>query len=180
MRQSFRSFFFISSSCFSAAASRVHLRLQQLVPQVHPGTLPARGLQVAPRLLRTPVGARLGSVQLGLAQLGLHLRHVALGEGQFVLLRGALALEHVHALPVLRREPLGHLHRLLILDLGGEAATPLGVGEALALRRERGLGARQRLVHLLHRDPGLDHRLTHLPRQVPQVAGGRRGVQRGP
>ena len=110
----------------------------------------------------------------------MHLREVALREGQLVLLRAALALEHAHALTMLRREPLGYHYRFLILDLRREAATPLGIGQALPLNGKVGIGARQSLTHLLHRDPRFHHSLTHLARQVPQVARGRRGVQCGP
>jgi hypothetical protein len=70
-------------------------------------------------------------------------------------------------------EALGHRDGLLILDLAGETAAPLGVRESLPLHLQLTLGARQGVADFADGDLRFDDRFTHLSRQVPQIPSGR-------
>ena len=93
---------------------------------------------------------------------------------------GELSLEHAGPLAMLGGEALGHLHRFLVLNLGGETAATLGVGETLPFGGELRVGASQRGAHLLHRHLRVHHRFPHLTGQVPQVSGWGRRIEGGP
>src|SRR2546422_714097 len=108
-----------------------------------------------------------------------HVPELALVQCELALQGRQLLREHLRAPAMLRREPLGNLHRLPVLDLGCKPAAALGIGQALALLGEVALGTRYCLTRLAHGELRLDHRLPHLPRQVAQVSRRRRRVQGG-
>src|SRR5256885_12061398 len=51
----------------------------------------------------------------------------------------------------LRREPLGDVHRLPVLNLGRQSPATLGISQPLTLQAEVALGARHRLASLRDR-----------------------------
>src|SRR2546422_7750097 len=85
----------------------VQVRFEQLVPQVRPFPRPhaARLLQITPGALGRAFGFGERPVALGATQLRLHIGELPLVQRQLVLQGRELALEHPHALAMLRREP---------------------------------------------------------------------------
>jgi hypothetical protein len=110
-------------------------------------------------------------IPLRMLELRLHLLELALRERLLLALVGELALEHAHPLAMLDGEPFGDRDGLVILDLAGEAATPLRIGESLPLEAQLPLGARERFLHFGDRNLGVDDRLAHLPGEGAQVRG---------
>lgn len=156
----------------------VHVRLQQLVLQIDAGPFAASSLHVTPRLLGAALAFRDRAVPLGGLELRLHVVQLALRERQLLALRNQFALQDAEALAVLRREALRDGDGLLVLDLAGEAATTLGIRKLLPLGGKLALGPCHRLLDLSDGDLGIDDGLSHLPRERPQVGGGRR-IERG-
>src|SRR2546422_11041445 len=65
-----------------------------------------------------------------------HVPELALVQCELALQGRQLLREHLRAPAMLRREPLGNLHGLPVLDLGCKPAAALGIGQALALLGE--------------------------------------------
>jgi hypothetical protein len=159
------------------ARGTIHVRLEQLVLEIHARTCTPRALDVAPRLLGAVVALHSRPVPLGALQLRLHLFQLALGERELFTLRRQFSLQNGDALAVLGREPLGHRDGLLILNLPRQPAAPLRIRQALAFYGQLSIGAGDGLLDLGDGDLRVNDGLTHLAREHAQIGWTCGGIQ---